>query len=668
MAKDYVYYGGALKLINYNTVGGLPIAPSSLKHEWTFVQGADAQLIYDKLSSSNGVRGATSGAEASDFSWNTGGYATFDGGDYGTAPSVFAGGNASFTIAALVKNGSGNRKAVTFGAGAGQQAVGISSNDNDYIQFVTYGGDTTTTALYGTDWRLVFFGYDGVTRSLTGYAGATQIHQSTLGGNLAIPANPTFNFGKPVWTLGEFWNGSIADVLFYNAKLTAAEIASETTRIAGGFRPLGIESNDFPAASGQPVAFSSLALQQSIGVGIHANYTGSAYYDSANSLARTKAKILDLGVKRVRDGMKASPQASQIQFFKDLVAAGIKVTMVAGDTIGRDGQFAVAQAAAWVTSLKTVGATSYGGIVDTLEGPNEWDATGRAARVQEWIDFYNTFRTALRAESSLSAIPFYGGSMANAANFDTYLNTNQEGATMHPYPGGEIPETPVIISHLGKARASAGVGKPVIATEATYNNATATTGGNVGVPELIDGHYTLREFVWNLLNGISQTHKYQLIDDVYDTTGANYTTNIEQSFGTLAVQGTGASTTWTLREKPVYAAMKRLIAYLSDNGTGALATRVNVTVSGKNVDSVVVPVARKDGSYYLMIWQKNSLWSTATRANITDTTTPITLTFPSAVSVTSYRPSVSATITTLGSSVTNVTVPADGKLTIIRVG
>lgn len=640
--------------------------PASLARDWVFSQGANAQLVYESVSGANGQRGSSASADGADFGWGSG-FAAFDGtDDYGTGTLSNPGGNAPWTLALLVRqDASDGRKAVSFGGASAGTGLSLGSvGDTGRVEVVDRLVQAHDTGhLYGSGFRLLFLTYSA--RVLTLYAGGTQVWTATRGSDLNIPANAPVNFGRAVWSAGEYWYGGLARVGWHNAALTAAQVAAETARIAGEARALGLDSTDFPPATSTPAPVTAAALRDSVGVGVAPGYDDTAN----NPTSRLLSYLQDLGVTRIRGSITKTPPQYYLDFFAQTAAAGIRNNMIVGRPDGSGGQYADGEQAALVNALKT----TWAGKVHQLEGPNEWDLQGSGWQ-ERLRSFYAAYRAAVRADPALNNLVFYGGSMAYGSNFDTYVDNNQEGAVLHPYPGGEIPEIANIAQQLAKARNSAGSGKPVIATEMGYNNGFNATGqGNIGVPEDVDAHYMIREFVYNYWLGIVQNYKYVMFDMKPDNPGRTQT---EAWYGLVAVEGDPAQplTTWTLRKKPSFEALKRMLAYLADTGTGSAPASLPYGVSGVPANAVVVPIARKDGSFDVAAWLKNELYhvsgtmnNPAGRYAVADTTANMTLHFPSSMTVDAFQPSVGATVTRLGTGVTQLSASLNGKVRFFRV-
>lgn len=492
-------------------------------------------------------------------------------------------------------------------------------------------------------------------RRISGFGSTYRWSNRTMGGPVAtisVPAPGLYTLN--VWMRED---GMRFDGL---AVSSSPSFVPTATTLAAAPAPVTAAPAPIPAPTvkSTPIAFSAQALRGSVGVGIHAAYNDTAYYDTD----RVLAYLQELGVTWIREGIKENPAAWYLEFFRKAAAAGIKINLIVGEPLGRYGQFGMGEQAALVQALKTV----YAGKFHQLEGPNEWDVSGRPNWQGELATFYAAYRNAIRAEPALNGVRFIGGAMAHAYNFDTYIDRNQEAATIHPYPGGEMPEQGFIQDQMARARNSAGIGKPIIATELGYNNAVRTSSGNVGVPEDVAAHYLIREFIYNYAQGIEQNFVYQLFDQKPNNPER---TNIEEWFGLVAVEGNpdASLTTWTLRKKPAYHALDRFLNYLNDAGLSTPPTSLPFEVVNLPSNAVMLPIARKDGSYDVAVWLKNRLWNTSTRTVIPDTSGAITLKFGTPVSVSSYRPSVSGSVNQLSSGVSETTLAVDGKVTFFRI-
>ena len=404
-------------------------------------------------------------------------------------------------------------------------------------------------------------------------------------------------------------------------------------------------------------AFSAQALRNSVGVNIHSTYDDTAYYD----VNRIITYLRELGPAWVREGVHQHPRAWHPGFLRDLKAAGFNVSVGIGDPAGSYGNFGVGDSSKLVQSLKT----TYAGVYNQFELPNEWDLFSPTnSWVTELGNFYNEYYSALKNDPHFKGVRIVGPSFGTA-NGPRLFSKGADAANIHPYTGGTMPETDDMASAIAEAKKRSSSGQ-VVATELGYHNAVNTSSGFRGVPEDIAAHYLVRTLLWNFAQGVDQNYVYQLFDQKPNNPER---TNMEEWFGLVAVEGNpnAAPTTWTLRKKPAFNATARLQQYLRDSGTGVAPTALPFEVAGLPRNAVMLPITRKDGSYDVAIWLKNSLYERNSRTLTADTSAVVTLKFSSAVNVSSYRPSVSSAVTQVGSNVTEVNVPVDGKVSFFRV-
>jgi hypothetical protein len=98
--------------------------------------------------------------------------------------------------------------------------------------------------------------------------------------------------------------------------------------------------------------------------------------------------------------------------------------------------------------------------------------------------------------------------------------------------------------------------------------------------------------------GIARTFAYELIDEHPDPQHVN----AEASFGLLRND---------LSEKPAFVSLKRLIALLRDPGPAFTPKRLRYAIEGAPSDLRRLLLQKRDGSYYLALWQADSVWDPA---------------------------------------------------------
>jgi hypothetical protein len=413
----------------------------------------------------------------------------------------------------------------------------------------------------------------------------------------------------------------------------------------------------------RPVRFSVSALRGSVGINIHETYDDTAYYDRVRLINYLK----DLDPTWVRSGVHKSPRSWHPQFLRDLQAAGFKTVVSFGDPAGTYGNFATGESK---LALSTLHNDYLGYTPDQFEMPNEWDCfsptgsiftnnpTGWRAELTRYHDEYlATFNAAY------PGVRYVGPSFCREAS-PSKTDAHGNAANLHPYSGGLMPEVDDIADAITQAKRRSASGE-VVATELGYHNAVNTSSDFRGVPEEVAAHYLIRTLLWNFSRGVDQNYIYQLFDQKPTDPRR---TEMEEWFGLVAVEGNPRLNlkTWILRKKPAFYALDRMQAYLKDVGSGSTPKTLAVEISLPE-DAVALPLARRDGTYDLAVWLKNSLWERSGRTVIPDTTATATLRFGSAVDVDRFRPSVSGETVQVASGVGELRVTIDGKVTFFRV-
>lgn len=415
-----------------------------------------------------------------------------------------------------------------------------------------------------------------------------------------------------------------------------------------------------------PSLFSADTLQKSIGVNVHSGYSDTSYYDKTRLLA----KVQELGITRVRDGIAKNQNGNEI-FLRAAISAGINVNLLIGNPDSSYNAYGVGESATFVAALKSSAAnTGWAGTFTTLEGPNEWNLrkNSRPQWSSELAQMYGEYQTALNNDPALVDVLLNGPAISGLGDYPNYIDYNQETLNLHPYRGDVRPERVGTSESIDLAISSGKVStgeKPVLATEMGYHNAIYSTSFR-GVSEAVHAHYIIRELFWDKSQGLFAMYIYQLFDQKPDNSAKD---DKEAWFGIYAVEGNPASAkeTWTLRRKLPGDAIMRLTAALADSGTGTLPTTLPFKVNTKPGNALVYPMARKDGTYQIGLVMSNELWDTTNKVALTESTGTVTLEFTAASTVDSSRPSVDATVTRLGTDITTLTVPVDGKLTLLKV-
>jgi len=157
----------------------------------------------------------------------------------------------------------------------------------------------------------------------------------------------------------------------------------------------------------------------------------------------------------------------------------------------------------------------------------------------------------------------------------------------------------------------------IYATETGYNTAPQATSA-AGVSELAQGKYTLRTLTeyWNQPK-IARTYLYELLDE-----GTDYS-NSEFAFGLVHAD--------RVTVKPAFTGMANLISILQDPGSSFTPTSLEYTLTGAPSTVHRSLLQKRNGDYYLLLWNEVSVWS-GTTGDISNNPVPITLIVPGGIS------------------------------------
>ena len=177
-------------------------------------------------------------------------------------------------------------------------------------------------------------------------------------------------------------------------------------------------------------AISSDSVVDAYGVGIHLNFLNTPYQD-ADAVA---SALSDLGVRHVRDDL-----------YLDAPREYRAIATVAGKGIGFDlimGRPGVGQPSDYV---QTVADQLSPGVVESIEGVNEWDLFGGEEWVAELRAWQEGLWTAAGANQLTADLPVLSPALAFRWNYPSVgdLAPWADVANAHMYPGGHKPSNQI---------------------------------------------------------------------------------------------------------------------------------------------------------------------------------------------------------------------------------
>jgi hypothetical protein len=384
----------------------------------------------------------------------------------------------------------------------------------------------------------------------------------------------------------------------------------------------------------------------SIGVNIHLGYWDTPYGAGYDGIIAPR--LAQLGVRHVRDAGTVVSDDSWMQSvygrMNQLASNGIKFDLVMLPAAGSTDFTALGQ---WNRLMSFVGSA-----VESFEGLNEHDLSGRPNWVPETRTFQMALFSAVHGDSRTASLPVYGPSMGQPGDGPAVgsLSAYMDFGNLHPYPGGNVPMAN-LSTHEQLVATIAG-NHPWVVTETGYNTALAAQGGHPPVSETAMARYVPRLLLDNFGAGITRSYLYELIDE--GTSLANQ----EQNFGLLRNDGSA---------KPAFTAVQNLIAILADPGPAYSAPSLSIRIAGDTAGVTRMALSKRDGRQYLILWQDVSSFNLGTQTIVNVAPKQVTLQFATAMQLGVYDPLVSSSAQSTQRTATLTVSVADSPL-VIEIG
>ena len=377
-----------------------------------------------------------------------------------------------------------------------------------------------------------------------------------------------------------------------------------------------------PAASADVVApRSAAAFRDSVGVVTHIVYYDTAYGD----WPRIVAKLEELGVRHLRDGVYANPAPEwrdwNERYYRAVelaAASGARFTFSVGGPRSRTGN---------IDQLIGVIGGRLRHAVAAVEAPNEFDKYVGGPRWPSRLADYerDLYRTA-KAHPFVRSLPLVAPSLASLDGPQRVGNLGPwvDVGNIHPYTGGRSPHPEHVRSELERASVTTGR-KPVWATEAGFHNALRAKEGQPPVSERAAAVYLLRTFLEHFRGGIDRTYAYELIDEKSDP-GAD---DPEQHFGLLRHDFT---------PKPAFTALRNLLSLVGRVGGRSPLRPLRIDMAGREGDVRRLVLQKPDGTYVVALWRLASVWDPDRRRPLPVDARTVAFELPDAARVTRADP------------------------------
>jgi hypothetical protein len=382
------------------------------------------------------------------------------------------------------------------------------------------------------------------------------------------------------------------------------------------------------------------------GVIAHLAYSTTPYVTRFPEVAQ---RLEQLGVKRIRSRLYPSNTGQHQRMLTLCRDHGIKFNVVVGTPLSGE-----------VAEIHNLVATTLAGCIESVEGANEWNLSGRTSWASELLAHQRELWDTFRGDSRTAGLPILAPALGKTIEADfqalgaTGINQYVSRGNIHLYPGGRIPSDRLSTT-LDWERQYVLRGntlKPIVTTEAGYHNAmNAPDGGHLPTSEKAAGIYHPRLLMEHLSRGAIKMFNYEFLDQELDQLDP------EHNFGLIRHD---------LSPKPSFNALRNTLAVFQDSVRAAPGT---LTYGIESIVPVQHAAFRmSDGSFIVALWRDVSVYDRTTRTDLTVDPVSVKLVLQEAAWVTTYRPSVqAAAINTSTTKVLGRTFQMPGDLYLIHV-
>lgn len=351
-------------------------------------------------------------------------------------------------------------------------------------------------------------------------------------------------------------------------------------------------------------AKSADSFVDTIGVNTHLHFTNTVYNKFSSLI---KPRLLELGVRHIRDGAKTYDGINENSFYysrvRELANEGIQFNFI---TNSLDTQWGDPTDYSLLDDIYKWS----NGAVTSFEAVNEPDLQGFSNWVSATQAGQRDLYQAVNSNSALNGVAVIGPSVVQSGSRDKVGDLSQwmDFGNLHNYYGVRHPETKGWGSnnygslkwHFDEA-AKISSSDALITTETGWDNAVDANGNYTGIPKDVEAKYVPRLFLKQFNAGIDRTYLYELID--LDNRSGRRDSNL----GLLNNDGS---------RQPSYKALRNLIDLLEDPGQSFEPDSLKFSMEGKTDGVEHTLLQKSDGRFYLAVWLGKSSWDPDARKRI----------------------------------------------------
>ncbi len=387
------------------------------------------------------------------------------------------------------------------------------------------------------------------------------------------------------------------------------------------------------------------SVVESIGVNTHLGYTDTPY----NNFSTVRQRLQELGIRYIRDGVSLN-RSDVYSRLRTLAGDGIHLNVIAGDPLMRWNYGTIDQQLDMIQK-------ELGSSVISIEGPNEYDLQGDPNWASVLRNYTQKLWEGVKARPKLAGLPVIGPSIVRQENTGKVgdLTAWTDYGNTHTYLSGDIPERDSIWNGELNAAAKNSGTEPVQTTETGYHNGVKGDVGHQPASEKATGIYMPRLFLENFRRGIARSFSYEFMDQRND--GSK--TDIEAAFGLLRND---------FSKKPAAVAIERLTGLLSDKGSQFTPAALSYSVAGAPSSAQQILLQKRDGSFYLVMWNRVSVWNVSNRTDVDPADVPVTVNLGQPIaSAEVFEPNVSASAVSSASNPSSLKLNLSERVMVVKL-
>ena len=120
-------------------------------------------------------------------------------------------------------------------------------------------------------------------------------------------------------------------------------------------------------------------------------------------------------------------------------------------------------------------------------------------------------------------------------------------------------------------------------------------------------------------------------------------------------------------EKPAFTALQRTIDLLEDPGAAFTPSSLDYSIQGGRSTLRQMLLQKRDGSFYLVLWNAESVWNPTTRQAVASTAGSVRVQLPGRARVDVYKPNQAGAPVASDTSTSSMAVDVSPSVTVVRI-